>query len=139
MRLLLAERPGERRVLLAGCLFFMSGRTVTYAFNGRRREQLWLRPNEALHWQAVHDASREGYEWYDLGGSTENPGLAQFKSKWGAEARPLRRYHFPDLRDPEAGVMAEGTAARRAANQAWRRLPLGATALLGDWLYTRFA
>ncbi len=139
MRLLLAEqRQGTQNVLLAGSLFLMYGRTVFFAFNGRRGDALALRPNDAIQWQSIHDACREGYRWYDLGEVDEhNRGLAEFKTKWGAEARRMYRYHYPESRELEAGVLKPGSRAQRMARAAWRLLPPKATASVGDWVYKR--
>src|SRR6266487_1677576 len=62
MRLLLAERHeahGARPI--AGVLLLMFGETVFYAFAGVSRNDLGLRPNELLQWQAIHDACRAGF------------------------------------------------------------------------------
>jgi hypothetical protein len=137
-RLLLAEHRGAAGArLVAGSIFLGSGATLLYAFNGRRRADLGLRPNDAIHWSAIHEACRQGFRWYDFGEVMEdNQGLAQFKSKWGAEPRALYRYRFP----PQRGLGGAGSGrpgvARRLANGAWRRLPLGATAVLGDWMHS---
>jgi Acetyltransferase (GNAT) domain len=139
MRLLLAEQivDGERRVL-AGSMLVMFGSTVSYAFNARLREGLPLRPNDALQWRAVHDACAEGFRWYDLGEVGEgNVGLAGFKSKWGAEARPLYRYHYPPPSEPSSGygtLEAEGRF-QHVLRGVWRRVPLRATEWAGDFLY----
>jgi hypothetical protein len=136
LRLLLAVSAvaGEDRIL-AGSMYLMGGRTVFYAFNGRRREELSLRPNDAIHWQAIHDACRQGYRHYDFGGvEDENEGLARFKSKWGAEARRLRRYYAPAPREPEETLLPS-SQLRALAHAVWKKLPLKATELLGDWLY----
>jgi hypothetical protein len=126
MRLLLAERGGE---LLAGSLLLMSGSTVFYAFNGSRPEALALKPNDALQWRALHDAWGEGYARYDLGEVAEgHAGLAHFKRKWGADARRLHRYTYPA---PSAAPAAPDGAAPALARRAWRRVPLGATAMAG--------
>src|SRR5262249_56274015 len=62
LRLLLAEQHEARQSrLLAGSIFLMFGQTVFYAFNGRRREDLSLEPNDAIQWQAIHDAFRRGF------------------------------------------------------------------------------
>ena len=156
LRLLLAEQvDGERRKLLAGSLLLMHGRTVFYAFNGRRRDDLALRPNDALQWRAIHDACRDGYRRYDFGAVVgDNHGLADFKSKWGAAARQVFKYGHPSTatvatatvatgagrtssRDgaPDAAADGTGARARRLADAAWRRLPLRATAVVGDLIY----
>ena len=137
MRLLLAEqRQAGRSRLLAGSLFLMFGQTVFYAFNGRRREDLALRPNDVIQWRAIQDACSEGFRRYDFGEvEEEHQGLAEFKSKWGAELRRLHRYYYPAARDLATGGLAPATPAQQLARAAWRRLPLTATVLLGDWLH----
>ena len=137
MRLLLAEQEaaGWPR-MLAGSIFLMFGQTAFYAFNGRRREALALRPNDLIQWHAIHHACQSGFRRYDFGEVTEdNQGLAEFKSKWASEPRPLYRYYYPAPREVETGALRSGSRARQLASAAWRRLPLKATALLGDWLY----
>lgn len=136
MRLLLAERRGE---LLGGSLLLMSSSTVFYAFNGSRRSALALKPNDVLQWRALHDAAAEGYARYDLGEVAEgNEGLAHFKRKWGAQATRLHRYSFPALAPARAPAAADGNGAGAVAalaRRAWGRVPLGATALAGRFVY----
>jgi hypothetical protein len=133
MRLLLAERDGE---MLAGCVMLQLGSTVFYGFNGSRRDALDARPNDAIHWEAIHMACAEGFRRYDFGEVVErHAGLTRFKAKWGTEPRRLHRYYFPaPAEPPETGDPDQG-ALGRAAERAWQRLPLGATALAGDLTY----
>jgi CelD/BcsL family acetyltransferase involved in cellulose biosynthesis len=136
-RLLLAERrTGGQPQLLAGCLFLIYGDTVIYGFNGRDSAQLEFRPNDAIHWRAIADACQAGHRRYDFGEVSANEGLARFKEKWGAAAVDLYRFHYPRQREVERGALASGRV-RRAAESAWRRLPLPATAALGRWIYGR--
>ena len=137
MRLLLAERreaAGTR--LIAGSIFLTAGATVFYAFNGCRRSDFDLRPNYLIQWRALEDACEAGYRWYDFGEADPGQeGLATFKRKWGTRACALHRYYFPAGRELERGILREGGKARQLAGAAWRRLPLGATARLGEWIY----
>jgi len=134
LRLLLAEQ-GPKRTPLAGSLFLMFGSTVFFAFSASQREGMPFRPNEAIHWRAINDARAEGFASYDLGEVTEdNPGLAVFKSKWGAQRRQLHRQYYPAARELAGGSSGP---LRRVADRAWQRLPLPATAVLGDWLCGR--
>jgi hypothetical protein len=137
MQLFLAEQHGQARPrLLAGSIVLMFGRTAFYAFNGRRREALPLRPNDLIQWEAIHYACRNGFRRYDLGEVTEdNHGLADFKSKWASEPRLLYRYYYPAPREVETGALRPDSRARQLASAAWRRLPVTATAVLGKWLY----
>ena len=140
MRLLLAKRyEAGRSRLLAGSLFLMFGQTVFYAFNGRRREDLSLRPNDAIHWRAIHDACGDGFRYYDLGEVTkDNQGLAEFKSKWGAEAKWLYRYYYPAPHELEISMLESSSRAHQLMSAAWRRLPIKVTVLLSDWAHHYF-
>lgn len=133
MRLLVAkQRDGER--LLAGAVFFMFGSTVSYAFSASWRPALSLRPNEAIQFRAIQDACRDGYRRYDLGEvSRDNPTLSDFKKKWNAEPRQLYRYYYPASREL-ADSTPSGGVVRGILDATWRRLPLRATAVLGDAL-----
>lgn len=133
LRLVLAEQRGR---LLAGSIFLMLGSTVFYAYNGRRPDALGLRPNDLIQWHAIHDAARAGFRRYDFGEvESDQHGLADFKSKWGAEPEPLYRCLHPPPRsaaDPRALMHA-----RHWGERLWRHLPLAATARVGDLVYRR--
>lgn len=135
MRLLLAEQPvGRGTRLLAGSIFFMFGQTVHYAFTGWHRADHSLRANDLIHWQAIQDACRQGFRRYDFGEVAGNQqSLAAFKSKWGSSATQLYRYHFPS---PGLGAVGSDNGRLHGlAMAAWRRLPLRATAMVGDRIY----
>jgi Acetyltransferase (GNAT) domain len=142
LRLLLVHgRPSGHERLLAGAMLLMLGDTVFYAYNGRLRDALSLRPNDLLQWQAMRDAAAAGYRWYDFGEVSDgNEGLAGFKAKWDTQARTLVRYHAPPLPHPQAGYGGDGSRdgpawPHDAALAVWRRVPLPATALAGDLVY----
>ncbi len=140
MRLLLAKHyEAGRSRLLAGSLFLMYGQTIFYAFSGWRREELLLRPNDVIHWQAIRDACTAGFRYYDLGEVTrDNQGLAEFKSKWNAEPKWLYRYYYPAPRELETGILDSNSRAHQFASAVWRRLPIKATVLLGDLAHHYF-
>jgi len=133
LRLLLAEH--DRR-LLAGSLFLSFQRTVFYAYNGRHREDLGLRPNDLLQWHAIHAAVAAGVRRYDFGEVEDaQHGLAEFKSKWGAEPEPLVRHIDRPCRTRITASQLE--RARHWGEAAWQRVPLSATARIGDAVYRR--
>jgi CelD/BcsL family acetyltransferase involved in cellulose biosynthesis len=136
LRVLLAElhEPHQTR-LLAGSIFMMFGQTYFYAFNGCRRGDLSLQPNDVIQWHAIHEACRRGFRYYDLGEVPQkHDGLSFFKSKWGAQEKWLYRYYYPAPKEFESGELESGRMdeLRRAI---WRRLPLKATMFIGDRLY----
>ena len=138
LRLQLAEQASDdHAVLVAGSLLLAFNTTVFYAYNGVSDEGLALRANDALQWHALRDACREGFRRYDLGEvSADNPGLAEFKRKWGSREVHLTRYHHP----PVAGH-ADATARRRGLvpliRRGWTRVPPAVTALAGRAIYRR--
>jgi hypothetical protein len=131
MRLLLAENSSE---VLAGSIFFASSQTVLYAFNGRRRTKLAFRPNDLIQWTAIHEFCGRGFQRCDFGEvAANNHGLAEFKSKWGAEPRRLFRYYYPA--PPVSAWLTRQGKLSRIANVGWKLLPLKTTAVLSSWLY----
>ena len=134
MRLYVAEREGG--AMIAGSIVLGLGRTAFYAFNGRLRSALALRPNEVLQWEAIHDSCRRGFERYDLGEVTEgHAGLAEFKRKWGADEVRLHRYYHPPPEPGSEGGDDDGGALKGAVTSLWPRLPVAATRVAGDVAY----
>ena len=133
MRLYVAEQRGR---ILAGSLVLGLGRTAFYAFNGRRRDALSLRPNEALQWEVIHDACRRGFARYDLGEVTSgDAGLAEFKHKWGADEVMLHRYYHPPPAGEDGADSGGDGVVGRATAALWPRLPASATRLAGELAY----
>ncbi len=132
MRLLLAERKRENETyLVAGSIFLKFGQTVFYAFTGCARRNLYLHPHDIIQLEAIRDACKGGYRWYDFGEVTEdNESLAQFKGKWGTHPKPLFRYYYPS-EESSLRPSSELTNSRKL----WRSLPEKATAVLGDLIY----
>jgi hypothetical protein len=137
MRLLLAERTeAGRRTLLAGSIFFLYGRTVSYAFTGSMKKDLYLHPNDIIQWRAIRDAAGEGFRWYDFGEvPQEHQELANFKRKWGSQPTQLYRYYYPASPKVASSGPTSVGCIRRVVTAHWHRLPLNTTAMLGDWIY----
>jgi Acetyltransferase (GNAT) domain len=131
-RLLLAEV--DQRQPLAGLLLLDFGDTVSYAFGGSDPAGHVLRPNDMLHWHAIHDACERGYRFYDLGEVDEaNTGLAAYKRKWVQSPRMLYRYYLPSPQVFEG--FTRGGLRSRALQRIWIHLPLPATRVAGDVFY----
>ena len=140
MRLLLARHYTAGRCrIVGGLLLLMFGQTVFYAFSGWQREDQALRPNNALHWHAIHDACAEGFRFYDFGEvPNNNPSLAEFKSKWGTEQKWMYRYYYPAPHELEISMLDSNSHVHQMASAVWRKLPLKATALLGNVAHRYF-
>jgi CelD/BcsL family acetyltransferase involved in cellulose biosynthesis len=135
MQLLLAEQHTMReRRIIAGAIFLMFGRTVSYAFGGSRLQDLSMRPNDLIHWQAINDACTKGFHFFDFGEVPEGDDeLGRFKRKWGSETVRLHRYYYPAHRHLKS-VSSPGYQ-QLIGSALWRRLPLAATAWLGNRVY----
>ena len=138
MQLLLAEQERDgRKKILAGSIFFMFGQTVYYAFNGARFEDFSLRPNDVIQWHAINEAHRQGFHYLDFGEvAEEHSQLAAFKSKWGSEPIRLYRYYYPVPQSLEAKIIRSRGYTSLIAEAIWSKLPLKATAWLGDRIYS---
>lgn len=137
MWLVLAERQaGGRSSIIAGSVILVHGETAFYAFSGRSRSHLDLRPNEVIQWQAIHDACRDGFRHYDLGEVPwGNTSLRQFKEKWANDARPLHRYYMPAVPVRDEPDREGHMAGRRQLAATWRLVPRPVTAAVGDRLH----
>lgn len=137
MQLILAEQETqERSSVLAGAVYLRFGSTVTYAFAGSSRESFSQCPNDLITWTAINEAKEAGFARFDFGEVPDgNAGLAWFKSKWGGFPVRLYRYYSPSLPVREGRIDRSGRYTPSMVAAVWRRLPLTATALLGDQVY----
>jgi hypothetical protein len=137
MQLILAEQERQgKRELLAGSIYFSFGRTTTYAFNGSSKEAFDSCSNDLVSWCAITEAMEKGQVEFDFGEVPEgNRGLAWFKGKWGARPVRLFRYYLPGIAEKEDRIDRSGRYGSHLVEAVWRRLPLGATAFLGDQIY----
>jgi len=136
MRLLVAEleRAGGTKIV-AGSVLLQFGQTVFYAFTGCAPDDWGLHPHDLLQIEAIRDACRSGFRWYDFGEvAEEHEALAQFKTKWGGGPQPLYRYYCPAPTDQNSREPAKVTQSVR---KVWRHLPPKATVFLGDLIYSR--
>jgi len=135
MRLLLAEQiTGRRATLVAGSIFLMMGKTVSYAFTGCSTRHLSTHANDIILWHSINEACHDGYHFFDFGEVPEHRAeLIRFKTKWGSLPKPLYRYYWPQ---PEQSAIREKPHwLRSALTQTWQRVPLSVTARVGEWLY----
>jgi hypothetical protein len=133
MRLLLAERKQDGApILIAGSIFLKFGQRVFYAFTGCAPRDLYLHPHDIIQLEAIRDACKSGYRWYDFGEvSEDNESLAQFKGKWGAVPKALFRYYSPAMKNR---VHAKG-GLMTSVRKLWSLMPESATTALGDLIY----
>jgi FemAB-related protein (PEP-CTERM system-associated) len=128
---LFAEHEGRT---IAGMVLFAAGDTVHYAYGASEEQSLHLAPNNLLMWESIAWAIGNGYKVFDMGRTArDNPGLMEFKRKWGATADPLPYYYWPHV----AGLASTSETSRKyqLLTACWKRLPLPVASTLGGALY----
>lgn len=131
MRLLLAESEG---IPIAGIILFAAGSTLHYAYGASDEQYLKLAPNNLLFWEAITWGGTHGYTSLDLGRTAcNNPGLMEFKRRWGAIQEPMPYYYYPQT----AGLAStsESSWKYRMLTNNWRKLPLAVAGPLGGLVY----
>jgi CelD/BcsL family acetyltransferase involved in cellulose biosynthesis len=133
-RLYLAEHESKA---VAG-LIVIRFNGVTYAkYEGvdeTRRELVALYP---LFWKTIEDAVHAGDRCYDFGRTAgDNPGLNQFKERWGTT-----RVELPYYFDPPAeglSVVRSDSLKYRLFTTAFRRMPESWSIRIGERIFRHF-
>ena len=129
----LARREG---VPVAGIVLWQGARQWIYAFGASRPDALEARPNHLLIWRAIVDALQAGVG-FDLGrASPQQPGLVEFKQRWGAQAVPLAYDYWPEPRG--LNTLPRDRGALALFGRVWSHLP-GPVARAGSVLYRYMA
>jgi lipid II:glycine glycyltransferase (peptidoglycan interpeptide bridge formation enzyme) len=91
VRLLVALYKNEP---LAAGIFIKFGKTYTYAHGASFKKKAHVMAPHFLHWEAILQAKKEGFEWYDFFGiaPNENPkhpwaGISRFKRGFGGQEK----------------------------------------------------
>ena len=101
---------------------------VPYAASLREVDRLGV--NMYLYWAMVEYAEDHGFETFDFGRSTIDSGTFKFKKQWGAEMVPLYWHYW--LKDGgEIPVLNTSNPKYEMLINAWRRLPVWATKMIG--------
>lgn len=88
--LYVAKKDG---LVISGLLLFYFNQTVEYITPAIDAEFRSLQPMAPILIEALTDASRRGYKWWNWGGTwATQSGVYRFKKKWGAAERNYRYY-----------------------------------------------
>lgn len=123
-----AERP------IAAAVFLAWNRNLIYKYSASDHRFWRLRPNNLVVWTGIEWGHSQGFRLLDLGRTeSDNLGLREFKSGWGASEVPLT-YSY---------VAAPPESAPRVAMRAMARVirysPPIVCRALGELLYARAA
>jgi hypothetical protein len=142
------DRPGadatamlyiaEHEGVAVAALVVLRHRGVTYAkYEGvdeTRRELQALYP---LFWKSIEDAVLAGDRGYDFGRTAaDNPGLCQFKQKWGTTQIEMPYYFAPAGEAPS--VVKSDSLKYRLFTGAFRRMSPGLAVRVGERIFRHF-
>jgi FemAB-related protein (PEP-CTERM system-associated) len=88
----------------------------------------WCRPNDAVHWEFIKWACKNGFKYFDFGRVREGSGQFEYKRKWGPELLELPSY-FLLWKMKEVPMVDPSKYG--LATKLWRKMPLWATKLVG--------
>lgn len=132
--LYLAEYEGQPA---AGLMLFRF-RGVSYAkYEGVDESFRRVLPIHALFWKTIEDAALAGDHTYDFGRTAaDNPGLNEFKSRWGTERRALPYFFHPASEG--LSVVKSDSLKYRLFTATFRRLPTALSIRIGSRLFRHF-
>ena len=111
---------------------------VTYAkYEGVDDTRRDLVPLYPLFWKSIEDAVHEGDRLYDFGRTAgDNPGLNEFKQRWGTTRIELPYYFDP----PHEGVsvVRSDSLKYRLFTAAFRRMPPAWSIRIGERIFRHF-
>ena len=105
-------------------------------YGGALREALSWAVNDFMYWQLMCHVAAAGARVFDFGRSREGTGPYHFKRHWGFEPQPLP-YQYVLLGGAAMPNLSPSNPKMRLMVEAWKRLPLAVTRVLGPPL-TRF-
>ena len=84
--------------VIGGHLLFFSGRTLVSKYSAVKKDKKFSKLNAsyALFWEGIRVGITNNFSSFNLGVTGEsNPGLLDFKSRFGSETTPVYFYYYP--------------------------------------------
>ena len=133
-RLLLAQYEGRA---IAAVLTLHHGATTYLKYEVTSDAHRNLGAVHALLWSSIRDAARAGDKCYDFGRTAaDNPGLCEFKRRWGTTQIDMPYYFEP----PAEGmsVVKSDSLKYRLFTGAFRRMPPALAVKIGERIFRHF-
>ncbi len=127
--LLIAKAYKEK---VGAILLLCNKKYWVYKLGECEKEKLYLRPFNALIWEAMLRARKNGVEVFDLGStSLINEGTINFKKGWGTS---LGRLKIASLSLKKHPTQLEKYADNKFLKFLWSKLPMGLTEKCGAYI-----
>jgi len=92
-----------------------------------------LAANDFMYWEVMRRAVERGCRVFDFGRSKVDTGSYRFKKHWGFEPEPLS-YEFYLVRAGEMPDLNPNNPKYRLFINAWKRMPVAVSRVVGPWL-----
>jgi FemAB-related protein (PEP-CTERM system-associated) len=89
--------------------------------------------NNFMYWELMRSAAARGYRTFDFGRSKRGTGSYEFKRGWGMREQALP-YRYFLVRGTEMPNLNPTNPKFRLLIEAWKRLPLSVTKIMGPWI-----
>lgn len=117
----------------AGAMYGLHNESVEGMWLGMRSEYRQQLVGYVLYWELIKHASESGFKSFHLGRSSKDSGGEQFKRKWNADSMQLY-WQYVLRKRSEIPSLNPANSKYRLAIQAWRKLPVSVTQLVGPYL-----
>ena len=132
---LFAEDRGQA---VAGAVFLTRPPLVVSKYSATDTKHRGGEPTDLVFWHAICECGAQGFAALELGRvDLHAAGLRQYKSRWGAEERPLVYSVLGEgsTSGRRSGLAGRGMRPTTLAGRAIRRSPMWVTRLSGELLY----
>jgi FemAB-related protein (PEP-CTERM system-associated) len=123
-------------VPVSGVLTLLFEDQVLPYYGGARQEALAFAVNDFMYWELLCHAAKAGYRTFDFGRSREGTGAYNFKRHWGFEPVALP-YQYVLMDGSQMPNLSPSNPRMHFAVEAWKRMPLPLTKVVGPFL-TRY-
>ena len=118
------------RQLVSGVMSFYFKDEVLPYYGGGTSLSRCLKGNDFMYWELMRLSCEQGIKIFDYGRSKIGTGSYSFKKNWGFEPEPLHyQYHLVKAQQiPEINPL---NPKYKLFIQAWKKMPLGLTRIIG--------
>ena len=122
----------DDRLVSSVMSFYFRDEVLPY-YGGGTAESRALKGNDFMYWELMRRACERGVRIFDYGRSKEGAGSYSFKKNWGFEPSPLYYEYFLVKARQMPDVSPMNPKYKLFIN-AWKRLPLSVTRIIGPLL-----
>lgn len=122
----------EKHVVASVMSFYFRDEVLPY-YGGGSHLARKLKGNDFMYWELMRHASERGARLFDFGRSKADTGPFRFKKHWGFEPQPLH-YEYVLVNSSEMPNLSPTNPRYQRAINAWKKLPLGVSRILGPSL-----